>query len=146
MKDEILIFALAFVLWVWLYLHITRSKKKRRVWKETKEFAAQRLKEATQSDVKKKLKETRIKNSGAMPQTNRNYKMCAYPYLQKDTRNGKERRKSRVPVGITFEYIDRRRADESLYIGPERRSGMERRGLFWDRRKPKVPCYYSAKN
>ena len=146
MKDEILIFALAFVLWVWLYLQITRSKKKRRGWKETKEFAAQRLKEATQSNVKKERKETTITNSGAMPQTNRNYNMCAYPYLQKDTRNGKERRKSRVPVGITFEYIDRRRADESLYNGPERRSGIERRGLFWDRRKPKVPCYYSAKN
>jgi hypothetical protein len=58
----------------------------------------------------------------------------------------KERRKSRVPIGITFEYIDRRQASDSLYNGPEQRSGMERRGMFWDRRKPKVPCYYSAKN
>ena len=146
MKDSILIFALAFVLWAWLNLYITRAKKKNREWKETKEFAAQRLKEDTQSNVKKERKTTTNTNLGAMPQTNRNFKMCAYPYLQEESRSGKERRNSRVPVGITFEYIDRRRAGGSLYAGPERRSGMERRGLFWDRRKPKVPCYYSAKN
>ena len=92
--------------------------------------------------MKKERKTTTITNSGGMPQTNRNFKMCAYPYLQKESRNSKERRNSRVPVGITFEYIDRRQAGESLYTGPERRSSMERRGLFWDRRKPKVPCYY----
>ena len=146
MKDYLLIFALALLLWTWLNLYITRAKEKRRVWEETKEFTKQRLRRKTKSNVKKEQKTTTIVNLGEMPQTNRNFKMCAYPYLQKDTRNGKERRKSRVPVGITFEYIDRRRADESLYKGPERRSGMERRGLFWDRRKPKVPCYYSAKN
>ena len=67
--------------------------------------------------------------------------MSAYPYLQKERRNGIERRKSRVPVGITFKYIDRRKADSAQYTGPERRSGMDRRGKTWDRRKPKVPCY-----
>jgi len=72
--------------------------------------------------------------------------MCAYPYLQKENRSGKERRKSRVLIGIAFIDIDRRQAGEPLYNGPDRRSGMERRGMFWDRRKPKVPCYYSAKN
>ena len=146
MKDEILIFALALLLWTWLNLHIRRAKKENRVWKETKEFATQRLREATQSNSKKERKTTTITNLGAMPQTNRNFKMCAYPYLQKETRSGEERRKSRVPVGITFKFIDRRQAGESLYNGPERRSGMERRGSFWDRRKAKVPCYYSAKN
>jgi hypothetical protein len=146
MKDYLLIFALALLLWAWLNLHITRAKKKNRVWEETKEFATQRLKRKSISYLKKERNATIIKNSGAMPQTNRNFKMCAYPYLQKDSRNGKERRKSRVPMGITFEFIDRRRTGEALYNGPERRSGMERRGLFWDRRKPKVPCYYSAKN
>jgi hypothetical protein len=146
MKDNLLIFALAFVLWGWLNLHITRAKKKNRVWKETKEIAEQRLREATQSNVKKERKTTTIKNLGAMPQTNRNFNMCAYPYLQKESRNGKERRKSRLPVGITFEYVDRREIGEILYNGTERRSGMERRGMFWDRRKPKVPCYYSARN
>ena len=114
----------------------------KRMQKETKEFATQRLKRRTKSIVRKERKATIIKNLGAMPQTNGNFKMRAYPYLQKESRNGKERRNSRVPVGITFEYIDRRQAGDSLYTGPERRSSMERRGLFWDRRKPKVPCYY----
>ena len=145
MKDILLIFALAFVLWAWLNLHITRAKKENRVWEETKKFAKQRLKEATQSNIKKR-KITKIINLGAMPQTNRNFNMCAYPYLQKESRNGKERRKSRVPVGITFESIDRRQIGDALHNGPERRSGMERRGIFWDRRKPKVPCYCSAQN
>ncbi|MBW2670869.1 MAG: hypothetical protein JRD87_13505 [Deltaproteobacteria bacterium] len=67
--------------------------------------------------------------------------MSAYPYLQKERRGGKERRKSRVPVGITFELIDRRQSKDPYYSGPERRSGMDRRGLIWDRRTPKVPCY-----
>jgi hypothetical protein len=67
--------------------------------------------------------------------------MSAYPFLQKELRSGQERRKSRVSVGITFEYIDRRQTDSIQYTVPERRSGMERRGLLWDRRKPKVPCY-----
>ena len=133
---------MAFVLWAWLNLHITRGKKKNRVWEETKEFVTQRLKRKTKSNVRKEQKATIIKNLSAMPQTNRNLKMRAYPYLQKESRNGKERRNSRVPVGITFEFIDRRQAGDSLYTGLERRSSMERRGLFWDRRKPKVPCYY----
>ena len=67
--------------------------------------------------------------------------MKAYPYLQKELRSGKERRKSRVPVGITFKFIDRRQADCILYTGPERRSSTDRRGLYWDRRKQKIPCY-----
>ena len=64
----------------------------------------------------------------------------SYPYLQKELRNGKERRKSRVPVGITFVFIDRRQADSILYTGPERRSNTDRRGLYWDRRKHKMSC------
>jgi len=67
--------------------------------------------------------------------------MCAYPYLQKERRSGEKRRKSRVPVGITFEFIDRRQNNDPHYSGPERRSGEERRGLIWDRRRCKVPCY-----
>lgn len=114
--------------------------------KETKEFVKQRLKEETTCKLKKEQNTTRITNLGAMPQTDRNFNMCAYPYLQKESRSGKERRKSRVTVGIAFEFIDRRQAAETLYNGPEQRSGMERRGMFWDRRKPKVPCYYSARN
>jgi len=67
--------------------------------------------------------------------------MKAYPYLQKELRSGKERRKSRVPVGITFEFIDRRKTHSTLYTGPERRSSTDRRGLYWDRRKQKMSCY-----
>lgn len=67
--------------------------------------------------------------------------MKSYPYLQKERRIGIERRKSRVPVGITFEFIDRRQRNDTYYSVPERRSGMDRRGLIWDRRKPKVSCY-----
>ena len=66
--------------------------------------------------------------------------MKTYPYLQKELRSGKERRKSRVPVGITFEFIDRRQADSILYSDPERRSSTDRRGLYWDRRKYKMTC------
>ncbi|MBW2574263.1 MAG: hypothetical protein JRC56_06185 [Deltaproteobacteria bacterium] len=72
--------------------------------------------------------------------------MCAYPYIQKERRSGEKRRKGRVPVGITFELIDRRQADSANYTRPERRSVMDRRGLLWDRRKPKIPCYSTLKS
>jgi hypothetical protein len=67
--------------------------------------------------------------------------MNAYPYLQPERRGDIERRKSRVQVGIIFEQYDRRQVDSTPYTDSERRSGIERRGLFWDRRKPKVACY-----
>jgi hypothetical protein len=67
--------------------------------------------------------------------------MSAYPYLQKERRSGIERRKSRVPQGICFELVDRRQKNDPYYGGPERRRGMDRRGLIWDRRTPKVTCY-----
>jgi hypothetical protein len=76
-----------------------------------------------------------------MQQAFRSSKMRSYPYIQKEQRSGIERRKSRVLVGITFEFIDRRQNNDPNYSGPERRSGMDRRGLIWDRRKPKVLCY-----
>jgi len=138
MKDHILIFALASVLWAWLNLHAARQKKKKRVWTETQKIAVERLNGKTGSDERKT---TIIKYTGGLPETSRYFTMSAYPYLQKESRNSKERRKSRVQVGITFDFIDRRKTDNPLYVGPERRSGMERRGLYWDRRKPKVPCY-----
>jgi uncharacterized protein with PIN domain len=67
--------------------------------------------------------------------------MRVYPYLQKERRSGIERRKSRIAVGITFEFIDRRQNNTSHYSSTERRSGIDRRGLIWDRRKSKLPCY-----
>jgi len=138
MKDHILIFVLAFVLWTWLNLYAARQKKKKAAWKETKKIAVERLNRKTGY---RERKTTIIKYTDDMSETNRYFTMSAYPYLQKESRNGYERRRSRVPVGITFEFIDRRQGDSLLYNGPERRSGMERRGLFWDRRRPKVPCY-----
>ena len=143
MKDHILIFVLALVLWAWLNLHAMRQKKKKRVWIETKKIAVERLNRKAGSDERKA---TIIKYTGGLPKTDRYFTMSAYPYLPKESRNSKERRKSRVQVGITFDFIDRRQADNPLYVGPERRSGMERRGLYWDRRKLKVPCYCYAKN
>jgi uncharacterized protein with PIN domain len=76
-----------------------------------------------------------------MHQAFRRFKMRAYPYFQKERRSGEERRTSRVKVGIIFQPIDRRKINDPYYNGPERRSGMIRRDLIWDRRKPKVPCY-----
>jgi hypothetical protein len=76
-----------------------------------------------------------------MKQALRRFKMRPYPYLQKECRSNEEKRKSRVTVGIIFKYIDRRQVNDPYYIGPERRTGMVRRGLIWDRRKPKVSCY-----
>ncbi len=141
MKDHILIFALASVLWAWLNLHAARQKKKKRVWTETKKIAVERLNRKAKSNEEKERTATITKSTGGLPKTDRYFTMSAYPYLPKESRNGNERRRSRVLVGITFEFIDRRQTDSSMNIGPERRSGMERRGLYWDRRKPKVPCY-----
>ena len=67
--------------------------------------------------------------------------MRAYPYFQKERRSGEERRASRFKVGIIFQHIDRRKINDPYYNGPERRIGMVRRDLIWDRRKPKVSCY-----
>ena len=73
-----------------------------------------------------------------MKQALRSFKMRPYPYLQKECRNGEERRKSRVQVGLIFEYIDRRQSYSIRYIEFDRRSGKDRRGKYWDRRQPQV--------
>ena len=112
-----------------------------RLQKETKEIIIKRRKCKTKSVEKQGWKTTVLKKIGSFQQAIGRSKMNAYPYLQKERRNGKERRKSRVPVGITFEYFDRRQADSTLYTDSERRSGMDRRGKVWDRRKPKLFCY-----
>ena len=82
-----------------------------------------------------------LSKKGGMKQALRSFKMRPYPYLQKECRNGEERRKSRVTDVIIFKYIDRRQINDPYYIGPERRTVMDRRGLIWDRRKPKASCY-----
>jgi len=141
MKDVILIFLLALLLGAWHNLIVKRTKEKKRLQKETKEMLEERIKDSV-IPVRRDVQKASIKKKTVFfSKQITGSRKSIYPYLRKDLRSGKERRKSRLPVGITFEYIDRRQAGDSLYAGPERRS-MERRGLFWDRRKPKVPCYY----
>ena len=67
--------------------------------------------------------------------------MNAYSYLPQERRCDEEGRKSRVKVGIIFEYADRRQTDSISYIDLEKRRSMDRRGNIWDRRKPKIACY-----
>ena len=112
-----------------------------RLHKETKGIIIAKHKCKTKFVEKQGWKTTVLKKIGSLQQAIGRSKMNAYPYLQKERRNGKERRKSRVPVGITFEYFDRRQADSIQYTGSERRIVMDRRGKAWDRRKPKVACY-----
>jgi hypothetical protein len=142
MKDVILIFLLALLLCAWINLIVKRTKEKKRLQKETKEMLEERIKDRVipiRRDVQKaSIKEKTVYFSKQITGSRKSI----YPYLRKDLRSGKERRKSRVPVGITFEFIDRRHADSTQYTGPERRNGADRRGKIWDRRKP-VAFQYS---
>jgi len=138
MKDYILIFAIAFLLLVWTNLYARRTKEKKRVQKETKKVLIERLKGKAESVVREGQKVTVMKNIGVLPRAFRSFQRSVYPYYQKERRRGKERRKSRVLVGITFKHIDRRQADSTQYVGSERRSGMDSREKTWDRRKPIV--------
>jgi len=111
--------------------------------KETRKIALKRFNYKTKSQEKQEQSDTAPKKSGGVEQSTGRFKMNAYPYFQQELRSGKERRKSRVNVGIIFEYIDRRQADGAFYIDPEKRSGMDRRGGVWDRRKPKIPFRFT---
>ena len=136
MKDVILIFLLALLLGAWINLIVKRSKEKKRLQKEIKEMLEERIKDnfiSVRRDVQKaSIKEKTVYFSKQITGSRKSI----YPYLRKDLRSGKERRKSRIPFGITFEFIDRRQADSTPYTGPEGRSGIDRRGKIWDRRKP----------
>ena len=112
--------------------------------KESSEIFLKRFKDKIKSEGKQEQTDTALKKIDGFEQAIGRFKMNAYPYLQhlqQERRCGKERRKSRVKVGIAFEYVDRRQADSTLYTDSERRSGMDRRGKVWDRRKPKISCY-----
>jgi len=61
--------------------------------------------------------------------------MNAYSYLPQERRCDEEGRKSRVKVGIIFEYVDRRQTDSASYIDFEKRSGKDRRSGNDRRRK-----------
>ena len=113
----------------------------KKLQEDTKEILLKSHKGKTKSVEKQGWKTTALKKIGGFPQKIGSFKMNAYPYLQPERRSDIERRKSRVKVGIAFEYVDRRQADSTSYIDLEKRSGMDRRGKVWDRRKPKIPCY-----
>jgi hypothetical protein len=136
MKDVILIFFLALLLCAWINLIVKRTKGKKRSQKEIKEMLDERIKDRVipvRRDVQKALFKKKPVYFPRQTTVSRNN---IYPYLREDRRSGIERRKSRVPVGITFEFIDRRQADNTRHTVPERRSGLDRRGKIWDRRKP----------
>ena len=136
MKDFLLIFFLALLLCSWINIIVKRKNEKKSVRKEIKEVLDERIKGrviSVRRDVQKALSK---KKPVYFPRQTTESRNNVYPYLREDRRRGIERRKSRVPVGITFEFIDRRQADSTRYTGPERRSGPDRRGKIWDRRKP----------
>jgi len=136
MKDVILIFFLALLLCAWINLIVKRTKGKKRSQKEIKDMLDERVKDRV-IPVRRDVQKASIKKKTLyFPKETTGSRKNIYPYLRKDLRSGKERRKSRIPVGITFEFIDRRQADSTQYTGPERRSGTDRRGKIWDRRKP----------
>lgn len=109
--------------------------------KETSTILQKRFEKKIKPEEKQEQTDTAPKKIDGFEQVNWRFKMNAYPYIQQERRCGKERRNSRVKVGITFEYVDRRRADSTLYIDLEKRSGLDRRGKVWNRRKLKIPCY-----
>jgi hypothetical protein len=125
------------LLWLLFSLIAFCAKSLRSIRRQKQKFA-EKTKYLFMKRMKKNKKLLNLHNRES--KTIERFKMNAYPYLQPERRSDIERRKSRVPVGITFEYIDRRQADSSLYTGPEKRSGTDRRGLIWDRRQPKVAC------
>ena len=144
MKDFILMIALAFMLWAWLNLYARRIAKQKKMDQETRQIALKRFKYKTQSNEEQEQADKAPKKIDAMEQSTGRFTMNAYPYVQQELRSGKERRESRVKVGIIFEYIDRRQADSILYSESERRRGMDRRGRVWDRRKPKIPSGFKS--
>ena len=142
MKDVILIFFLALLLCAWINLIVNRKKEQKKIRKEIKDMLDERIKDRVISVRREVQRASTRKNPVYFPKEITGSRNNIYPYLRKDRRSGEERRKSRVPVGITFEFIDRRKADNTRYTEPERRSGADRRGKIWDRRKP-VAFQYS---
>ena len=141
MKDHILIFALAFILWAWINLHVRRTRQRIMIQKKTKEILLKKLTGKNKSGEKQGQKATALKKIEDFSPATGKFKTNAYPYLQQERRTGIKRRKSRVQVGLIFENVERRQGDSTKYKGFEIRRGMDRRGNIWDRRKPKIACY-----
>ncbi len=138
MKDGILIFFLAFLFWAWIFLYVRRTKEKKRKQREMSEILKERLGNKAKSFVREGRKAFIMKEIGELPRPFRSCQRSVYPYYQKELRSDIERRKSRVQVGLIFEYIDRRQSDSTRFTAPDRRSGKDRRGKYWDRRQPQV--------
>jgi len=142
MKDGILIFLLALLIGVWINLIAKRTKEKKRLQKDTREILRDRVMDRVIPVRRNREKAAVLEKTDELPQENNRSRMNLYSYHQKCRRSDKERRKSRVTVGITFEFVDRRQSNDPNYSGPEKRIGMDRRGKYWDRRKP-VAFQYS---
>jgi hypothetical protein len=141
MNSLILTVLLALFLCAWINIIVKRTKEKKRLQKEIKQVLEERIKDKVIL-VPRNMHKAWIENEPVyLPKTISESRKHIYPYLRKNLRCGKERRKSRIPDGITFKFIDRRKADGPRYTGPERRSGNDRRGKIWDRRKPVVFQY-----
>ena len=138
MKDCILIFLLAFLFGALIFLYVRRAKEKKRKQREMSEILKERLGDKAISFVRDGRKASTMKEISDLPRAFSGFQRSVYPYSQKERRSGKERRKSRVQVGLIFEYIDRRQSDSIRYTEPDRRSGSDRRGKDWDRRQPQV--------
>jgi len=141
MKDHILIFALAFILWAWISLHVRRTRQRIMIQKKTKEILLKKLTGKNKSGEKQGQKATALKKIEDFSPATGKFKTNAYPYLQQERRTDIERRKSGVQVGLIFENVERRQDDSAIYKGFERRRGMDRRGNILDQRKPKIACY-----
>ena len=141
MKDGILILLLAFLFGAWIFLYVKRKKEDSRKQREMSEILKERLGKKAKSFLGEGREASTTKEIGDLPRAFRSFQRSVYPYSQKERRSGKERRKSRVQVGLIFEYIDRRQSDSTHYTEPDRRSGNDRRGKYWDRRQPQVAYY-----
>ena len=136
MKDGVLIFFLALLIGAWINLHAKRTKEKKRLQKDTREILLERFMGRVIPVWRDGQKATVLEKTDELAQENNRSRTNLYSYNRKCRRSDKERRKSRVPVGITFEFVDRRQSNDPNYSGPERRISMDRRGKYWDRRKP----------
>ena len=136
MNDSMLLFFIALLIGVWITLHAKRTKEKKRSQKDTKEIILGRFKGAVMPARHDEQKAVGTEEISDLPQEIKGSRKRANPYHQKEYRSGEERRKSRVPDGVTFEFIDRRQSNDPYYSASERRSGMDRRGKIWDRRMP----------
>ena len=61
MKDHILMFGLAFILWAWINLHVRRTRQRIMIQKKTKEILLKKLTGKNKSGKKLDQKATALK-------------------------------------------------------------------------------------